>query len=97
MTIHPVGATAGKVQTLLAKENEWKLLINEEGKLEWHVHVLSGWLITTGTRVLKPVRESAEAYVIKASKHAFPWPTCPALYACLPACLPVCLSVCLSV
>ena len=67
LTVHPVGPTTGKVQTLVAKENEWALLINEEGKLEWHVHVLSGWLITTGTRVLKPVSEVAEAYVIKAS------------------------------
>ena len=72
MTIHPVGATTGQVQTLIAKEDEWKLLINVEGRLEWHVHVLSGWLVTTGTRVLKPVSEAAEAYVIKASQHTFP-------------------------
>lgn len=40
LTVHPVGATTGKVQILVAKENEWKLLINGDGKLEWHVHTL---------------------------------------------------------
>ena len=33
-----------------------------DGRLEWHVHVLSGWLVATGTRVLKPVGEAGEAY-----------------------------------
>ena len=68
MTVHPVGPTTGKVQTLIAKGDEWKLQINAEGKIEWHVHVLSGWLVTTGTRILKS--KAGQAYVIKATHAA---------------------------
>ena len=69
LTIHPVGPTTGGVQMLVAKDDEWRLLINAEGRLEWHVHTLGGWLTTIGTRVFKPVSEASHAYVIKAT-HA---------------------------
>jgi hypothetical protein len=40
MTIHPTGPTTGQVQILADKCNEWQLRINEQGMIEWHVHLV---------------------------------------------------------
>jgi hypothetical protein len=69
MTVHPTGITTGKLQILAAKPGEWRLLINSDGKLEWHVKLISGWVVASGTRVLKPAGEASQAYVVKAT-HA---------------------------
>ena len=72
--MHPVGSTKERVQVLADKCNEWQLRINAEGRVEWHVHLVSDgpgeisvnpWTFATGTTVLEP----GNAHVIKAT-HA---------------------------
>ena len=74
LVVHPVGPTKQRVQVLADKCNEWQLRINAEGRVEWHVHLVSDgpgeisvnpWTFATGTTVLEP----GNAYVIKAT-HA---------------------------
>ena len=65
LTVHPVGPTTEKVQVLVDKHDEWRLLINAQGNIEWHVHLVSGWTVATGSRVLV----LGNPYVVKAT-HA---------------------------
>ena len=57
--------TTERAQVLADKSGEWRLRINAAGKIEWRVHLVSGWAVATGTRVLAP----GNPYVVKAT-HA---------------------------
>ena len=65
MVVHPVGNTTSRVQVLAAKPNEWRLVLNEVGKVEWHVKLTTGWIHTISRRVFAP----GGAHVVKAT-HA---------------------------
>jgi hypothetical protein len=69
LTVHSVGPiTAGKVRVLAAKRGEWRLLLNGDGVLEWHVHLASGWAVATGRR--KFSSGNGDAFIVKATHSA---------------------------
>ena len=71
MTIHPIGLTTGRVQILASKAGEWSLQLSAQGKLQWRVHLASGWAQANGSRAVM----NGSSYVIKAT-HAGNLDTC---------------------
>jgi len=65
LTVHPIGPVTGRAQVLVAKQDEWRLQLNNDGVVEWHVHLAGGWTVATGIRQLS--NEPGSAYVIKAT------------------------------
>jgi hypothetical protein len=72
--VHPLSTkqTVGSwPQVIMNKPGEWSLQIAQNGRLEWHVHLASGWVIARGTTDLRKANDQTanQTYVVKAT-HA---------------------------